>query len=1224
MNRHFRSLWNASRHCWVAVSEVTRSRGKPVQSDANSNEAARPSAAASAIRKGLTVLIGSGVAFASQAANTITLMDEDSVTILGGYKDQAKAGGADPDAKQVPDNYVFNGGTLNLTGGYYRSTGRITVGEGQTGKITGGSSANLPVWISAGSIFNTAPNKSGAMFLLYAPRMAGSQVVLAKDATLEIAFNYEGRNYVAVTNNGNYDLPYTPVVFGENAHIKLTRGTFRFDPYRHDRDVKLSNFIFNGGWLSTRGGDDVITADQDNQAIGKIEMGMGSDTFVLPEGISVTALYVNGVPASEVRMYEFATASAGATDAGTGGLTGTMAEGSGINPSDTVDIQKNASSTDITYNFGYYNDFMTVADGAQLIGGTVDMGNGPDTFTATAATLDGVTIKLADGADTLNLTGTTLKNAVVLDLGNGDDVANLTDLTITPQTATLALGAGNDVANLTNVVVDGGQDKAVIGMGAGTDAVNLVRATIGSAKIDMGTAGTSTVNVMADATGGVSRVTDQLSLTRSGSTAATLAVRSDATLLLSGAIDVAGKIQVDAGGTLAGTGNVSSSDGVNLQGTLRVGADDATDGQITLRDSTGVTARDGAVITGGGVLESSGIALDGTVNANIDEHRSLTYNDLLSGTGALKKNGAGNLSLGGANTYAGGTQTTEGTVTLTHQDGAGIGNVQLDADATLAMDFSGVDTYAVFDNTLSGTGTANVNGRMVDITADNSAFSGTLDVYGQARVTDEVNLGQAAVVIENDGTLDIESPDAFVFANALHGAGLLHANVSGASFAFDAGAGTTFGGTFAIENGTFALEGDNTSALTNATLRMDADSVVTIGQGEQHIDGLTFNGGTAVFDATIPDHNRAEGHVSVATLDAAGTGAVQVSVPDPYVPSVPGTVDTSTLLEQDDGNVGPQLVKAHTVVGSGGALSLLDQNGQAISAQQGVDIAQGGQIVAHGTYDFGMTTSPGDGLYVNYGLREVDLQDSQTLSLTAAPGAAGAATDLAAKVTGDGNLAIAAGAGNQISLSNANSDYRGATTVESGTLAMAANNALGQTSRLDVQDGSAFDMAGYRQRVGELQTATGSTVELAGGTLAIAAGGNADGVLSGSGRLDLEDGTLNVSGSNGGLSAVVGIASAAAARLTHTDGLGTGAIQDEGILALDGATGRLANDISGSGQVELTQGAAVTATGDNSAFDGRFTLDSGTQLTVSAARNLGTASVDNDGALHIASYTDWT
>lgn len=1172
-------------------------------------------------RSGMVALFGfalmfGGIDFTESAE--IELLDEKSHTILGGYKD--KAAGAADSATLVPDNFTFKGGTLDLTGGYYRATGRLTVGEDGYGKITGGSSANLPTYSPSIPFLNRAPDKSGALFLLYNPRLAGSQLVLGKNATLEIAFSYEGWNYVAVTNNGNYDYQYTPVVFGENSHIKLTGGTFRFDPYRHDRDVKLSNFIFNGGWLATRGGDDVITADEEGQAVGKIEMGMGSDTFIVPEGINITGLRLNGQLVSEIRMYEFATTG----DKGTGGLSGNMAEGTGLDPSDTVEIRAGASSTDITYNFGYYNDLMTLGTGARLIGGTVDMGNGPDTFSAPHATLDGANIKLGDGADTLNLDDTTLANNIAFDLGLGNDTANVRDMNLTlGNHATIKLGAGDDVANLTNVTIDGSRTADSFAFDAGNDTLNLTDVQVGKARIAMN-AGSNTVNVRA----GTTRIDDSLEFSRSGTTANLLYIENGGELRLDDAtLKFAGKVLVDTGGTLSGSGTSESTDGVTLRGTLLVG-NGTDDGDLTLTDSNGVTAEAGATITGGGVLSATRIKLQGMVDFVVEAGRKLIYDDLLSDFGSLRKQEGGTLELGGANDYTGGTQVEAGTLVLKHADAAGTGALAVSSGATATLAFSGQqDAYdAVFDNVLSGPGEVRVAGHDIDISADNSFFSGQLNVLadGSAQVRSGEHLGSAGVVL--DGTLKVAPlTGGFSFDNVLSGSGTLLAQMGSGSdrFDFDAAAGQAFQGTLGMGRGTFELEGVNTAALQQATLRMDQGSTVHIGQGVQEVGGFAFNGGTAVFATPVPDATQATGSVKADVLDASGTGTVQVDLPAPYVPSVPGTVGTATLLEQDDGNIGIRLVAADQVIGSGGALELRDLSGQLISDRQQVNIAQGGDIVAIGEYDFGLTTATGDGLHVNYGLRRVDIQQDQTLELQQAPAATGAAADLAAKVTGSGNLAIDAGTGT-ISLSNATNDYTGTTSVLHGGLRLAADHALGNTAALNLAGSTSAAFGGYEQRIGALHAEADSLLDLQGGQLDIGNGGYADGELTGAGSLHLDGGTLDITGANSGLSANTRIAQNATAHLTQASGLGSGAIATDGTLSLDGAVGELRNAISGSGAVNLKGDADIEASGNNSNFSGQFGLENGTRLSISLAQNLGTAAVGNDGTLRIDSAHDWS
>lgn len=97
-------------------------------------------------------------------------------------------------------------------------------------------------------------------------------------------------------------------------------------------------------------------------------------------------------------------------------------------------------------------------------------------------------------------------------------------------------------------------------------------------------------------------------------------------------------------------------------------------------------------------------------------------------------------------------------------------------------------------------------------------------------------------------------------------------------------------------------------------------------------------------------------------------------------PMANNPLTTLNLLEHDDSHVGVQLVKAQTVIGSGGSLTLRDLQGDEVEADKTLHIAQNGTVVAEGDYGFRLTTAPGDGLYVNYGLKALNIHGGQKKS----------------------------------------------------------------------------------------------------------------------------------------------------------------------------------------------------------------------------------------------------
>lgn len=93
------------------------------------------------------------------------------------------------------------------------------------------------------------------------------------------------------------------------------------------------------------------------------------------------------------------------------------------------------------------------------------------------------------------------------------------------------------------------------------------------------------------------------------------------------------------------------------------------------------------------------------------------------------------------------------------------------------------------------------------------------------------------------------------------------------------------------------------------------------------------------------------------------------------------------------------------VQGGAGNLTLTDKDGNVISDGVVADIEQNGDVVAKGTYDYRLTGGENDdGLYINYGLTQVELLASGSNALVLdANGKTGNAADLSARVTGSGD-----------------------------------------------------------------------------------------------------------------------------------------------------------------------------------------------------------------------------
>ncbi|EMF0716275.1 autotransporter-associated beta strand repeat-containing protein [Citrobacter freundii] len=594
-----------------------------------------------------------------------------------------------------------------------------------------------------------------------------------------------------------------------------------------------------------------------------------------------------------------------------------------------------------------------------------------------------------------------------------------------------------------------------------------------------------------------------------------------------------------------------------------------------------------------------------------------TFSGTLSGTGGLTKTGSGVFTLNGSNTYSGGTTVSAGTLQLGDggTSGAITGNVT--NNGTLAFNRSDVTT---FDGVISG------SGRVTQVGTGTTLFTGAHTYSGGTTVSaGTLQLGnggttgsvQGAIDIASGGTLAVDWGADYTVNNTLTGSGLVAIKAAGNDVNFASAAmGAGFSGVVDLQNAAFSLGGANTGALAAATLRLGSGSVTTVADGTQSIGSLVFNSGKAIFNATVPAQVDATSLVQANLLDTSGTGTVQVTLPTPYVLPTPAPSTDLSLLEQDDVNLGTRLVAASTAVGSAGALELQDQNGNAITAAQQINIQQGGNLVALGTYDYRLSSGANqDGLYVSYGLKQLDLQAAQTLTLAQNSGATGASADMSAKITGSGSLQVDAGTG-IVSLSNTTNDFTGDTTVATGTLQAGALDVIATSANVTVNAGATLDTNGYDQSLTNLSgdgtvtngTATDTILTLNDTATSVFAGDITGAQLA----LVQASGTQGLAGSNtygGGTTINTG----ATLQLGNggTRGSIAGNVTNDGTLAFNRSNTATFNGvISGTGMVDQTGTGRTILTGTNS-YSGGSTISAGTlQLNDSQAAGTGAISVN--------------
>ncbi|HDU8651667.1 autotransporter outer membrane beta-barrel domain-containing protein [Morganella morganii] len=495
------------------------------------------------------------------------------------------------------------------------------------------------------------------------------------------------------------------------------------------------------------------------------------------------------------------------------------------------------------------------------------------------------------------------------------------------------------------------------------------------------------------------------------------------------------------------------------------------------------------------------------------------------------------------------------------------------------------------------------------------------------------------ITVKQGGELFINQNKADTFAHQLQGDGLVTTSTAGQAFDFNnksaAFAGDNFTGTLRLTNGTFDIAGDNIRALQKSRLDIGDKSVATVraGVGTQSFDRLAMSGGTLAFNDNITGSSKADGHISVNSLELDNAkGTVQVKADGFDNLPTPSADNKVPLLEQDEGDSVVQLVNAGKASDYTGGLNLqlTDKDGNVIPSNTKTeqDLRQDGKVVAKGTYDYGLQTSANaggkaDGLYVAYQLTEVDLQGkgSDALVLAAQSGKSGSAANLGAKITGQGDLAIDT-ASEYVTLSNNSNDYTGSTFVRHGKLRAEADNVLGNTQLLDLVSGTAVELtsttgAGTEQTAGKLTSAANSLVALGNGKLTVKNGGEVNGSLSGTqaGQLVVNNDTLTVTGANSGMHSAVTIDQPAQVTIRNIAGLGDSLVAVAGTLRTEGAQGLLRNQLTGSGTTEIAQKSDAQLTADNSGFSGRFTTDADSTLRASQAEHIGSAAIENAGTL---------
>lgn len=479
------------------------------------------------------------------------------------------------------------------------------------------------------------------------------------------------------------------------------------------------------------------------------------------------------------------------------------------------------------------SDNITYADDISGTGGVTQQGTGTLTLTGTNTYLGGTTISKG-----------------TLEIGNGGETGSIAgDVT---NNATLAFNRSNDLDF--DGVVSGTGD--LVKKGAGTLTLTAANTYTGDTKIQAGT-------LELGAGGSLAKSTDI-----DVSANATFDVNGHAQTV--GTISGAGEIKLGTGGEL--TVDFASKD-ATFAGTISGGGSLVKTGAfsklILSGDNTytgGTTIEEGILQVGNGTTGS--ISGDIVNNAALffGRNNAMTYDGDISGTGEMRKYGAGVLTLTGAVSHKGGTEIADGTLKI--GNGSTTGSISGDIlnDSKLVFDRSDEVTYA---DEISGRGSLTQAGAgTLILTGANSYSGGTIIAAGTLQIGNGDKTGSITGDVANDGTLVFKRVDDIAFGGDISGTGKLVKE--GANKLTLTGANSFTGGT-TIKAGALAIgDGGTTGSLSGAVVndgelifnRSDAvsfagaisgsGSLTKLGDDVLTLTGVnSYSGGTTITEGTV-------------------------------------------------------------------------------------------------------------------------------------------------------------------------------------------------------------------------------------------------------------------------------------------------------------------------------------------------------------------------------------
>jgi autotransporter-associated beta strand protein len=475
------------------------------------------------------------------------------------------------------------------------------------------------------------------------------------------------------------------------------------------------------------------------------------------------------------------------------------------------------------------------------------------------------------------------------------------------------------------------------------------------------------------------------------------------------------------------------------------------------------------------IIVDSTISLAGGATAlTITGAGDTTVNGVISGAGGqLVLDGAGTITLGGANTYDGGTTINAGTVLLGDAAGFGTGVVNVAGNSTIGATGGAISGIAnsfligffseltiggseniEFAGSFSGSGSIIVDmAGSADIVTFSASSGGLLGGVTLAEGTVVVGAGdalgtgvftvtgqdgnailQAAVdgltlanpIVLNDGmstaVLDVTGANNLSLTGEISGDGDLEIGLDSGIFVTLGGANAMWSGDLIIDNAGAGVILANDQALGTGSLRLETNGQVQAAGGARTIANAIDIGATTltIGGSTSIELSGVISGTGVVDINAAGA-TVTLSGTNTHTGTTTLTDGTLVLASDDalgDGGGGATFNIAGGSIGTAGATVTIDENITVAGDFAFADLADG-SLTLTGTINLG------DAARTIRSVADEDIILSGVISSTG--------NDDALIKDGDGRLILSAD----------NSGWGGGVTLDAGSLGVGNNDALG-------------------------------------------------------------------------------------------------------------------------------------------------------------------------------------